>query len=379
MTDSRWGAWAPIWIHALCVQGIGLSVRPAVAFAALDAGVAPALLGVLSASYAVAPLLLALPVGRLVDRVGERPALIVGAVLAAAACGVLMAGPANPAVLIAGLVLAGVGHLLCVVGEQTAVANMSGGSSDSRFGSYTFASSLGQAGGPLLLVLGEGTPFALRPVLLAALGLAAVMLLTSFFIGDTARARSSGPERGSTLVLLRDKKFRAAVIVSGIVMAAVDIIVIYLPALGREVGVSAGFVGAVLAVRAVSAMAVRLITGVAVRVLGRRAVLVSGISAAAAGLVAVAVWPTPVVLMVGAVALGAGLGVAQPVTMATVADGAPPGQRGTAMTLRLLANRLGVVVLPVTVGAVAASLGAAGVLAATAAVLGVGCAVSARR
>jgi MFS family permease len=362
----------------LCVQAFGLSVRPAVAYAALDAGVTPALLGVLSASYAIAPLILALPVGRVVDRVGERSVLIAGAVLAAAACGVLMGGAGHPAVLIAGLMLAGVSHLLCVVGEQTAVANMAQGSSDSRFAAYTFASSLGQAVGPLLLVLGGGTPFALVPVLLAALGLAAIMLATSFFIG-TGTGKSSGERADGVLNLLRDRTVRGAVITSGIVMAVVDITVIYLPAVGREAGLTAAFVGMVLAVRAVASMAVRLVTGWVVRVFGRRPVLVAGMLMSAVALLAAAVWPLPVVLLVSAVVLGAGLGVAQPVTMATVADSAPLGRRGSAMTLRLLANRLGVVVLPVSVGAAAASLGAAGVLGATAILLCAGCAAAIRR
>lgn len=375
---GRWGAWTPIGVHALCVQAVGLSVRPAVAYAALDAGVAPALLGVLSASYALAPLVLALPTGRVVDKVGERPVLIAGAVLAAVACVILMGGTGRPALLIAGLMVAGISHLLCVVGEQTAVANMSDGSSDSRFAAYTFASSLGQAAGPLLLGLGDGSLFALEPVLFGALGLSALVLLTSFFIGTGTPAPSVRPT-GGAMALLRDKRIRAAVVVSGIVMAAVDITVIYLPALGQEVGLSAAFVGVVLAVRALSSMAIRMVTGVAVRVLGRSPVLLTGMFTSAAALVAAAAWPTQAVLVAAAVALGAGLGVAQPVTMATVADGAPSGQRGTAMTLRLLANRLGVVVLPVSVGAVAASLGAAGVLAATAAVLCAGCAVSLRR
>lgn len=375
---GSWGTWTPIGVHALAVQAVGFSVRPAVAYAALDAGVAPALLGALSASYAVAPLILALPTGRLVDRVGERPVLIGGGVLMATSCGVLMAGARQPVWLIVGLMLAGISHLLCVVGEQTAVAGMSAGSSDSRFAAYTFASSLGQVVGPLLLGLGDGTPFAMMPVLAGALALSGLILLSSFFIGSRTREVAQRPA-GVALNLLRDKQIRAAIIVSGIVMAAVDITLIYLPALGREVGFTVVFVSWVLAVRAVSSMAVRVVTGVMVRGLGRRVVLLTGMVSSAAALVAVAVWPTQVVLLVAAVVLGAGLGVCQPVTMATVADLAPSGQRGTAMTLRLLANRLGVVVLPVSVGAVAAGFGAAGVLAATAAVLGAGCLVSARR
>ena len=69
------------------------------------------------------------------------------------------------------------------------------------------------------------------------------------------------------------------------------------------------------------------------------------------------------------VLLGLGLGVGQPLTMAWLATSAPPGLRGRAMSLRLTGNRLGQVLIPSAVGAVAVGVGAAGVLLATAAAL----------
>jgi MFS family permease len=69
------------------------------------------------------------------------------------------------------------------------------------------------------------------------------------------------------------------------------------------------------------------------------------------------------------VLLGLGLGVGQPLTMSWLAEIAPPGLRGRAMSLRLTGNRLGQVVIPSAVGLVAAGVGAAGVLWATAAAL----------
>lgn len=376
--NEGWQAWIPLGIHAVSVQASAFAIRPAVAYAALDAGVPVAMLGLLSASYALAPLLLAIPSGRAVDRFGERPLLVLGGVLLAASCAVLLTGSHAVGWLLTGLMLAGVAHLLCMIGEQTAVATMSRGSSDNRFAAYTFASSLGQAVGPLFLTLGDGTAAGNVPVLLSALGLSLLALLTSFFIG-ARRMRSVGRRPGKARDLLRDGRMRQAVIASGIVMASVDITVIYLPALGREVGFSAAFVGWVLAVRAMSSMAVRPVTGLAVRLLGRHWLLCIGMMSSAAALGAVSVWHEHAVVMVAAVILGAGLGVGQPITMAMVTDAAPDGQRGTAITLRLLGNRLSVVCVPGAVGAVAASAGPAGVLVATAGLLFLGSVLSAWR
>jgi MFS family permease len=86
----------------------------------------------------------------------------------------------------------------------------------------------------------------------------------------------------------------------------------------------------------------------------------------------------PVAMTVVVVLLGLGLGVGQPLTMSWLAEVAPAGLRGRAMSLRLTGNRLGQVLIPSAVGLVAAGVGAAGVLAATAGALAV-VGVAARR
>ena len=79
-------------------------------------------------------------------------------------------------------------------------------------------------------------------------------------------------------------------------------------------------------------------------------------------------WPT-VLLAVLVVLLGLGLGVGQPLTMSWLAEMAPAGLRGRAMSLRLTGNRLGQVLIPSAVGLLAAGVGSAGVLWATAGAL----------
>ena len=74
-------------------------------------------------------------------------------------------------------------------------------------------------------------------------------------------------------------------------------------------------------------------------------------------------------LAVVMIVMGLGLGVGQPVTMAWLAEASPPGMRGRSMSLRLIGNRAGQLLIPSAVGLVAAGLGAAGVLWCSAAAL----------
>jgi MFS family permease len=64
----------------------------------------------------------------------------------------------------------------------------------------------------------------------------------------------------------------------------------------------------------------------------------------------------PLALAAVVVLMGLGLGVGQPLTMAWLAAATPPGLRGRAMSLRLTGNRLGQVVIPSAVGALAAGV-----------------------
>jgi MFS family permease len=129
--------------------------------------------------------------------------------------------------------------------------------------------------------------------------------------------------------------------VSCIVLAAVDITLVYLPALGTERGIASGSVGVLLALRAVASMGSRLFLGRLVAALGRRWLLLGSVAISAAGL-AVLLLPMPLWLMaVVVVAAGLGLGAGQPLTMSFLAEAAPPGLRGRAMSLRLTGNRLG--------------------------------------
>ena len=156
---------------------------------------------------------------------------------------------------------------------------------------------------------------------------------------------------------------------SSVVLAAMDITLVYLPALGAEEGLSVGVVSGLLTARAVATMVSRLFTGSLTAWLGRRAApgrlhrLLGRRHGRRTAPGAAAV------VFVAVLVLGFGLGVCQPATLAWLAEIAPPGLRGRVMSLRLVGNRFGQVVVPSGIGLVAAGLGAAGVLWVTAGTL----------
>jgi MFS family permease len=364
---------ALLLLHSTLTQVITFVLRPTSAYRAIELGVSPAWLGALTASFAVVPLLLAVPSGQATDRFGERRVMLLGAVLMTLSGAVFALERGGAAGLVLGSVVLGTGHLLSVVGQQAAVANSAGpGRFDSAFGYYTFAASLGQAAGPALITLLGGSAELpdTTPIFLTATALGAVLLAATAFLRIPAaeRAGEAASTRGMGS-LLRLPGLLRALLVSCVVLAAVDITLVYLPALGTERGLAAGTVGLLLTLRAVASMASRFFLGRLVPFVGRRRLMVASVALAAVSMAVVAV-PLPIVALGATVVLmGLGLGVGQPLTMSWLAELAPAGQRGRAMSLRLTGNRLGQVLIPSTVGLVAAGVGAAGVLAATAAAL----------
>ncbi|MFF2841450.1 MFS transporter [Paenarthrobacter sp. NPDC057981] len=365
-------------IHSALIQAVTFLVRPAATYRALELDVPAFALGVLAASYAVFPLLLALPIGGLVDRLGERRLMAIGSAVVLGCSAFLLFWGTSVAALVAGTALLGAGQLACVVGQQAVVANNAASSRlDTAFGYLTFAASLGQALGPLAIsvVGGASVHPDTQAIFILSVGMSLVLFLTTFVIsrsvsGRTGRTKAKNAPKGGAIALLKTPGVVRALATSATVLAVVDLTVVYLPALGAERGLSAATVGLMLTVRALFSMVSRIGLGSMSRKLGRMRLLVLSLAMSTVAL-AVAAIPMPGWLLFVVMAfLGLGLGIGQPLTMSWLSAQAPAGQRGRALALRLAGNRVGQVVLPSAIGVVAVGLGAAGVFLASAVAVG---------
>ena len=373
--------WA-VLAHAFFLQLGAYTVRPTASYRALELGVDAALLGLVVASFSLLPLAAAVWVGRMDDAGHGRPLLLAGAALmVGAGAGLLLATP-DVWWLLGWSAVLGLGHLISLLGEQSRIAQATTSKSlDTLFGVYTFAGSAGQALAPTLLALvGGGAVLpATQPLfgwyLAAAAGmLAATVPLVARGRDGSERARAGRARPGLREALAAEPDTRrpllASIGVSMMVLCSIDLLQVYLPALGVERGVPAAVVGALLTLRALATMASRLALGRLVARFGRPWLILWATAAGAAGVAALAVplpaWALAVVLA----AAGYALGIVQPLTMTVVSLAAPEGTRATWLAARITANRLGQALIPPAVGLLAAGLGAGGVFAATGAALG---------
>ena len=363
----RW--FLTLLLSSLLLQAATAVARPMASYRALDIGMAPSSLGLVAAAFAIAPVVFALSIGRLIDRFGESRFQVGAAlVLGLASIGLSMVG--SPLGLLLLLAVLGLAQLVFVVANQTAVATRTASAGyDGRFGHLSFVASLGQLIGPAAagVIASSGTPAGTSQALVfgAVLAFAALPVALAMRAADpgpaVVRSAADGP-RPSVMSILRTPGMGPAMLASLTVLSAMDILVVYLPALGEERGMTPATVGALLATRAGASMASRLMLGRLIGWLGRDTLMIGSLVVAAVAVVSLAVLPLPLMFVAMTVA-GLTLGIGQPMTMSWVAARATVGSRGTAMSLRLLGNRLGQVAIPLAAGAVASITGTPGVLA----------------
>ena len=359
--------------------------RPMASYRALEIGMDPGSLGLVAAAFAIAPVAFALSIGRRIDRWGPFPFLIGStALMIVATAGIAFVESSLGLLVLIGML--GLSQLVFVVADQTLVGSRTPASGyDSRFGSLSFVASLGQLIGPASagLIAADGSTAGTTRALLfgAVLSLVAVPLAMRLWRRDPGPASAQPSVTASAppvLSILRMPGMGPAMLASMTVLATMDVITVYLPALGEERGLSVATVGALLAIRAGASMASRLLLGRLVALLGRERLMIASLSTAALAVVALPFLPLALAFVVMAVA-GVTLGVCQPLTMAWVAARATESARGTAMSLRLLGNRVGQVVIPLAAGSVAVVTGTAGVLAAAGLTVGLSAIVVASR
>lgn len=380
MTGPAWRA--ALSTQAALSQASWVGVRLMVGYRALELGGDPLLLAALAASFAVPTIVAALPAGRICDRFGGSTVAFAGLLIASIGAIVVLTLPSTVLLLFAATLTIGLGHLCVMIGQQTFVAHASrGGSMDSGFGTLSAAASIGQLIGPPAVTVAATLAAREEPDTTAgfavclAFTVLALPLILFLRRGDTHRRATTVKTRRAPLsAVMKAPELWRALAVSGAVLVTVDLLYTFVPLWAVEKGIAPVTVGLLLALRAVVSVVSRLGLARIVARFGRRTLLVVAMLMGVASLVAL-----PFANQWGAIpvmiALGIALGLPQPLTMAWTTAITPPAVHGAALGLRLTANRVLQVLIPVSVGLVAGPFGLVAIFWSNAAVLAVGVAI----
>jgi predicted MFS family arabinose efflux permease len=354
-------------LSTACIEQMVVSiVRVTTSYRAVELGLSVVWLGIITAVYAVLPIAVGVQVGRFIDRGHDAATTWIGSGLLIVACFGFALFPSLITVLVFTAVT-GTAHLLLVISQQVLCTRCGSGpgAMERAIGNYMVANAVGQGVGPYIVGVAGGSASVPPTHLLYAIAAAgSVVTMASALLIRPSGVRKSPAERGKPPPL-RELLFipglTTIMLVSVVTVVAQDLIVVYLPLLGAERGMSAGAVGTLLAVRAVAAMVSRLSFARLNAALGRVALTTISTFVSAAAYACLAL-PLPLPGMYAAIAVaGFALSISITASIAGVLGIASGGAVGTANSLRTMGNRIGQFIIPFLASLIAAATGTAGI------------------
>ncbi len=341
--------------------------KVAISLYALELGAGAAAVGVLAALFAAFPLLLAVQAGRISDRVGVRVPIALGALTMAA--GLLCAFfTRSVAVLFVCPALIGLGHIFFHVSIHNLVGSLGGAADRTRnFSTFALGGSIAAFVGPSLAgfaieLAGFRTAFMLLAIV-AALSGVYVLVHRSLIPARVHHAQEK--QAKSAFDLLAIPALRRTLIMSGVALTGIELFSFYLPIYGRSIGLSAAVIGLVLSSYAVAGFIVRAFMHRLAARYTEVGVLTGSLFVAALAYFAVPGLGDGWLLAAAAFALGLALGSAQPLTIILTYNHAPAGRSGEALGMRIMANKVTQIAVPLAFGGFGAALGLQAVFLAT--------------
>jgi len=348
--------------------------RVVVSLFALESGATQMQVGFLMALYAVCPMLFAIAIGRLADRVGPRLPMLLGSVGLLVALSLTAIWPALTTLYIAAFLMGSSFHFFFVT--VTGIAGGIGGTQH-RSRNYALVSlAFSGAGfiGPLIGgfaidYLGHVEAF----MILASFTIIPVLMLwlRPGFLPGAAKLPGAAAT-GGVIELWRAPRLRNTFIASGFISAAWDLFNFYLPVYGHGIGLSASAIGIILGVFALATFVIRAALPWLLKHSSEAQILVYAIFVAAFAFILFPFFANPYALCAVSFLLGLGVGCGQPMSMSLIYSLAPEGRASEAAGLRVTVNNVTHLVIPLLFGTIGTVFGYAPVWYANSVLLGIG-------
>jgi predicted MFS family arabinose efflux permease len=373
-TDIDYRLLVPLLLTSVIIQTVYAIVRVTTSYRAIELDLPVVWLGVISATFAVLPMVLAVWVGRLLDRGHDALAAWIGSALLVLACAGFYFWANSIVTLLLLTALFGIAHLFLMASQQMLCIRSSGPRGrDAAFGNYVVSSAIGQGLGPYVIAWVGGP--ATVPATGSLFGIALVISIVSLVTAAAIRPAPQHlmPPRSKEVVpvraLLRQPGLMAVLVASVITITSQDLLTIYLPLLGAEQNIDVRSIGGLLTVRSIASLVSRLGYTRILRLVARQPLTLISMGGAAIGFACFAL-PISLPIMYAAMTfLGLSLGIATTLSLTNVVDMASTAAMGTVMSLRITGNRLGQAAVPFIASLIAAATGVAGIFAIIAASL----------
>src|SRR6478609_8570529 len=193
-SDTDFRLLVPLLISTMLVQLVTAMVRVTTSYRAVELDLSIIWLGLIATTFAICPILIAVRVGREIDRGHDAQTTWLGAAIFAVACAAF-AYAASPLALLVASTVMGAGHIMLMASQQMLCVRASGPRSmEGVFGNYMVAGAIGQGLGPYVVGWVGGS--AAVPPTQVLFVIAAVIAAVSFAISYAMRPRPDKPVAG---------------------------------------------------------------------------------------------------------------------------------------------------------------------------------------
>lgn len=315
--------------------------------------------GALIALFALFPMLFAVAMGRLVDRIGIIKPMAGGILLMTLGCLIpsLLDGLA---ILYFAVILIGTGFMAIHVSSQHAVGAMSlADTRSTNFSRLALGYSVSSFSGPVIAgFVIDHARFSIAYAVFCSFALLALALLGFGGLPQITPAQhaeksiASGP-----FDLLRNPDMRRIYLVGVLLGAAWDLFTFVMPIHGTRLGFSASTIGLILGCFSCATFTIRLAMHWISRRYSEWQVLTTALSLATLAYILLPLMKNPYSIMAVTAMLGLALGSSQPNVLALLHHASPAGRAGEAIGVRVTISNATQVILPLAFGAAGATLG----------------------
>jgi MFS family permease len=372
-SDINYQLLVPLLVSSFLIQMVTALVRVTISYRAVELGLSIIWLGFIAAAFAIFPILIALPVGRFIDRGHDALTAWIGAaIFLISIAGFAMW--ATPAGLLVFSTVMGFGHIMLMASTQMLCVRAAGPKGlEEAFGNFMVANSIGQGVGPYIVGwIGGNAPVPpTGQLFIVGAVCSAVALIVMLALRPSREPQTATADSDVVPIsqILRMPGLVAVLMAGVILVSASDTVVVYIPLLGAERRIDVHDIGLLLTVRAAASMTARLFYARMVAAFGRWPLMVAGTFACGLSY-AVFALPLPLWAMHLAIALmGFSFGLATTLSVTIIVDMTTISARGTANSLRIMSNRIGQFVMPFGAGLVAVAAGLGGLFLALAAAI----------
>ncbi|WLD93706.1 MFS transporter [Alkalihalobacillus sp. AL-G] len=333
-----------------------IGTRPLVSLYSYELNASPLQIGIIIALFPLLPLVLAIRLGKMVDKFGYRIPLIFSTLFGSVAIMIPMFMPNLIGVYLS-QIIAGITQTIFAVSAQSFIGSFTDESeSDRQLMRFSIGVAIGSFLGPLLSGIisdewGYPAAFGISGCIAILGGVVALLLAENKEHSASGVRSASGLQ--SSFSLLKISNIKKAILISVLVLLGKDIFIAYFPLLALEYGFSSTVIGIVISINAAAGILIRWSMPYLIRRFTRNIVVIGSIVCSGLCFIAISFFGNSVILIILSFLLGMGLGIGQPLSISTTMHALPRNRIGEGLGLRLTANRFTQLSGPVILGMIA--------------------------